>query len=168
MSKLSRHDLAWLPDLVLLEDCKGSWENYNALIYKIFIEDFIENRQKFRDLPVSINSELDKGKEKSFWHITSEKGELERCKRIKWPKAILDNNSEPVLKIWENERPQGQYNILIWLAFNNNDEYDYIVILGKRKGYFHFITAYTIEFKRRKEQFQKEYLQYMQKKTAGS
>jgi len=158
-----RKDISWLPELILLEDYNGDWEKYNDALYEIFRNDFIINKQIFKKMPVSIKTTLTNGKEETFWHITSEKGELERCKRIKWPKAILDNYSDSVIRIWRNERPRGRYNVLLWLAFDNNDEYDYLVVLGERKGYFHFITAYTIEFSHRKRKLMKEYLEYIDK-----
>ncbi len=99
-----------------------------------------------------------------FYHIICEnyshtgneedrKPNFERCKRIKWPKEIIEwcsNNCEKVW-IWENER-HNKKNLLIYCPEN-----DYLVVLGKRNNYYLLTTAYVVEYEHSKRTLIKEY-----------
>ena len=103
----------WLPELVELSDYHGSWDHYLEAVYGLFRQDFITTHPIFRGLPVKVLiTNKSEGKEETFWHIISEgKNEEnrdidpERCKRIRWPKPIIDNSeTEIILQIWETKR----------------------------------------------------------------
>jgi hypothetical protein len=86
---------------------------------------------------------LHQGKEATFWHFIT-KGEeeaeripdLRRCERIKWPKPIIENNGDMIIKTWENVR-NGEKRILLFI-----EEENYLVVLAGRNGYLLPWTAY--------------------------
>ena len=106
------------------------------------------------------------GKEATFWHLISEGGneadrlpDLRRCERIRWPRPIIENAAEPVIKIWENER-KGERRICLWF-----DNEDYLVILARRSDYVLLWTAYLVTLPHQKRKLQQEYEAY---KKAGA
>ena len=154
---------SWLPSLVLLTDYGGNWDDYLKAVHKFFRADFVASRPNYRDQPVKIKSmPYDDNKEATFWHLVSEgKREEERtpdfrrCERIRWPRPVIENCDISGIKVWENER-RGKISICIWF-----DDIDYLVVLGKRKGYVLLVTAYPVTYKNRKEDLEKEYEEYM-------
>jgi hypothetical protein len=77
--------------------------------------------------------------------------DIRRCERIRWPRPIIDNGNEPVVKIWENER-KGEKRICLWL-----ENQDYLVILAKRSNYILPWTAYMVTKPHQKRKLQQEY-----------
>ena len=87
----------WLPELLLLEDCDGSWARYVDEVFSIFYRDFIETQPRFQDKWVRCRRDLIDGKEAAFWHCISEgpnendrRLAIRRCERIGWVRAIIN------------------------------------------------------------------------------
>ncbi|GGI92333.1 hypothetical protein [Legionella impletisoli] len=80
--------------------------------------------------------------------------DLRRCERIAWPKPIIDNHNNGILKIWKNKR-KGETRILLWF-----EEAEYLVVLSERKSYTLFWTAYPVTRGHSKRKLQKEYESY--------
>lgn len=150
----------WLPPMVELSETGGDWEEYNELIYSIFLDDFILNKTFCDGNPVVVDRNIVDGKMQGFWHITSEKGEYERCKRIRWPKALIQNKSSGDLYIWENERKKGRVNLLIYWHSESEEDPGYLVVLKKKEKYYFLVTAYPIEREHGKQKKLKEYYDY--------
>ncbi len=156
--------MKWLPDLVLLSDSHGDWEEYVETLYQYFCTDFVKSTPRYQGKKVVLSHQPRiLGKEATFWHLISG-GEVEedripdlrRCERICWPKPIIENaNKEVCIKVWENTRKKGK-RVCLWF-----EEVDYLIILAIRKGYFMLITAYLVEQSHRKRKLQKEYEQYI-------
>lgn len=156
----------WLPSLILYADFGGDWERYIEAVYDCFKRDFLDdfNRRRlyFEGVPLSLRRHpLVRDKEASFWHLVST-GDIEedrlpdfdRCERIAWARAVIDNANDAAVKRWENTRGSNT-NICLWLELE-----DYLVVLGKRNGYFLLLTAYCIpEYKRKK--LNREYEDYI-------
>jgi hypothetical protein len=77
--------------LVRLEDHGGDWQRYIDAVYAVFYGDFIASQPRFRGRPVVIGKQIIDGKERTFWHATSEGNievqrtpDLRRCERIGW------------------------------------------------------------------------------------
>ena len=93
----------WVPELIEY-DSSSEWKEYEAALYEIFKRDFLESKPVFNGLPVSVRTDprFD-GKEEGFWHVTcrdyshkdgtpeSRDPDMERCRRIKWPRAFIEN-----------------------------------------------------------------------------
>jgi hypothetical protein len=156
----------WLPSLIRYADFGGDWNKFIEEVYSKFKLDFLDdfNRRnlKFEGVPLNLRRHpLVRGKEASFWHLVST-GDIEeerlpdfdRCERIAWAKAILDNANDSAIKRWENTRGSNR-NICLWLEDEN-----YMVVLGKRNGYLLLLTAYCVENYRRKK-LNREYEEYI-------
>jgi len=150
---------AWLPPLVELDHFGGDWHRYLDALYSFFLADFVKNRPKFRDALIGLKRHpVIAGKEATFWHlISSGKAEEERlpdmrrCERIRWPRPVIENESDLSIKVWENRRG-GERRICLWL-----ESEDYLVVLADRKGYVILWTAYLVTQPHQKRKLQAEY-----------
>ena len=151
--------LDWLPPLVLLSDHSGDWEKYLQAVYTFFEQDFVKSRPSFQGVSLQLKRHpVIQGKEATFWHLISEgkteedrTPDLRRCERIRWPRPFIENDKEPLMKMWSNTR-YGEERICLWL-----EEVEYLVVLAKRSGYILLWTAYTTSQPHQKRKLQKEY-----------
>jgi hypothetical protein len=133
-----------LPPLVCLADFSGDWSRYEDALYKIFCRDFKRDQICFQGQPLRLKRyPLSGGREATFWHLTSEGAievqrtpELRRCERIAWPRSLIEQASDPDIKVWQNER-RGERRCCLWL-----EEESYLVVLAMRDGYVLPWTAY--------------------------
>lgn len=157
----------WLPELVLLKDSNGNWEQYLEVLYGYFKQDFVHNAPLFRQKKLALKRHpISKGKEATFWHLISEgKSEedrfidLRRCERIRWPKPIIENSYDNYVKVWKNIR-RNEVRICLWL-----EKQEYLVILAERKGYILLWTTYMVTRPHRKKKLQKEFEAYWEKQS---
>lgn len=159
-----------LPKLVLFEDYHGNWEEYVEALYSYFKQDFVDKKIYYRRIKLCLKKyPLFKNKEATFWHLISE-GETEderlpdmrRCERIRWSKPIIENSGDGDIKVWENIRGN-QSNIC--LCYGN---WDYLVVLRKRKRYLLFWTAYPVFENHRKRKLKREFAMSQQKANTAS
>jgi hypothetical protein len=152
----------WLPPLVLFSAYDGDWNRYLEAIYAWFKQDFIDSKPLFQGRRLGLKRHpMTYGKEATFWHMIQE-GEVEeertpdfrRCERIRWPKPIIEQDSDPAIKIWRNYRGR-EVRVCLWLVPEN-----YLVILADRGDYILPWTAYLVEQPHRRQKLQKEYEEY--------
>lgn len=170
----------WLPKLVLMSDFGNNWEEYYEYLYKSYLKDFKDEKNKpfifDKEIRTRKHPEIE-NKDQTFFHITSNKEysqtddendrlpDLRRCERIKWPRKIIENyncNKEcpgcKKIKLWkENYRN----NERIYILFEN---FRYIVILEEREEYVLFITAFYIEHEHQLKKQLKKYEKYIKDK----
>lgn len=152
-----------LPDLIKLNDCSGNWDKYLNAIYQIFINDFIKSRPKFQKQKLQLKRHpFLNGKEATFWHLISEGDrekakvpDMRRCERIGWPKPIINNSNDKNIKIWENVRKK---ETRICLCYG---DWEYLVVLAKRRNYILPWTAYPITKEHTKRKMIKEYNKFI-------
>lgn len=137
-----------LPNLILLNDFNGDWENYREAIYQEFLDNIV-NKLEFLGLPIRCKRfELVNNMYRTFWHIITDNMEkslidedrtidFRRCERIKWIAHIITNSDDRIIKCWQNERRNNE-NIILWLESEN-----YMIVLSKRNGYYLLTTAYV-------------------------
>jgi hypothetical protein len=156
--------LDWLPPLVLFSDFDGDWERYLDALYAWFKLDFIDSKPAFEGRRLGLKRHpMTLGKEATFWHMIQE-GKVEderipdfrRCERIRWPKPIIERNSDPLIKVWRNKRGREE-RVCLWLEQEN-----YLVILADRGEYILPWTAYLVERPHQQRKLQKEYEGYWQ------
>jgi hypothetical protein len=160
--------IPWLPPLVLLDSFGGNWEKYLEVIYIWFRQDFIASQPSFRGVKLALKRHpVYEGKEATFWHIISEGDEegnrlpdIRRCERIRWPRPIIENSTEVVIKVWENERGQ-EKRVCLWL-----ESCEYLVVLAVRSGYILLWTAYPVTRGHQKRKLEKEYLAFKKANVA--
>lgn len=155
-------DVQWLPPLVLLRDHGGEWERYLEAVYAWFKQDFINSKPVFQGRRLGLKRHpFSDGKEATFWHMTSEgKDEenrlpdLRRCERIRWPKQVIEHDTDPAIKVWRNQRGREE-RVCLWLVPEN-----YLVILTDRGEYILPWTAYLVEQPHQQRKLQKEFEEY--------
>jgi len=152
----------WLPPLVLFNDCGGNWDAYLDAIYEWFKQDFIDSKPVFQGRRLGLKRyPMTHGKEATFWHLIQE-GDVEddrtpdfrRCERIRWPRPIIEHNTDPAIKIWCNQR-RNEDRVCLWFEQEN-----YLVILADRGDYILPWTAYLVEQPHRQRKLQREYEEY--------
>lgn len=147
----------WLPAMVTLTDHNGKWDTFIDAIYSIFEQDFIKTECRFRKSRVGVRPQPSHdNKWFTFWHCVSEgrvedhrTPDLRRCERIPWMRPIIEHDAEACVELWSSKK-KGDKRLYLWY-----DE-EYLVVLGKRSGYYVLITAFptnrrhTIEKLRKK------------------
>jgi hypothetical protein len=152
----------WLPPLILFEDSHGDWDAYVEILYAYFKQDFIDNKPCVQGRRLGLKRyPLTNGKEATFWHMTSEgkdeddrTPDLRRCERIRWPKPLIENSTDPKVKYWVSTKGQDD-RIHIWL-----EDEDYVVVLADRRGYLLPWTAFMVTWEHTKKKLQKEFEMY--------
>ena len=156
---------AWLPPLLRLQGFAGDWDKYVEALYAAFREGFVTQPAHFRMRKIALKKHpIVDGKEAAFWHLIST-GDSEsnrtplmsRCERIRWPRAIVDHEADPIIKVWFNFR-NSERRILLFL-----EDEGYLVVLSERKTYLLLWTAYPIERKHHKIKLLKEYEEFIKK-----
>ena len=149
----------WLPDLVLFQEYGGDWNAYLDAIYAYFEQDFVHSKPEFRGRRLGLKRHPEyEGKYATFWHMTSEGSKEEertpdfrRCERIRWPKPIIENDSDPAIKIWAEKR-NGNNRIHIWY-----EDEGYLVVLDDRGDYILPWTAFYIEYENQRVKYTKRW-----------
>lgn len=149
---------SWLP--ALFEVSPWHHDTYD-LLYDLFHENFIANKTYHRGKYVGFSRDLEDGKERIFWHLTTRDDktledrfpDLRRSERLPWLKPMLEKNHNPEVLVWEYTESDGSTNIYIWLK-----DHDYVAIIKKIKtGALILITAYWIEYENVKKKLKKKY-----------
>jgi len=149
----------WLPALVRLVDFDGDWDCYLEATYEVYRRDFVLSRAVFGGERLALKRHpVAHGKDATFWHIVSSGSveddrlpDLRRFERICWPRAIIDNASDPAVLVWENVR-RSDRRVCLWLPGA-----DYLVVLAKRSTYTLLWTAYPTDREHTRSRLRKEY-----------
>ncbi len=148
----------WLPELFPVNPWRH--DTYEAL-YRLFERDFKESQLVYGGQNVWFFPEMEDGKEKIFWHLTSredkEVGErlpdLRRSERLPWVRPILDDPGEPEVLAWDHREGDGTIKTYVWLE---ND--DFLVIMKKYPdGQRRLITSFWVEYENAKRKLRKKY-----------
>ena len=99
------NETCWLPALEFFDDYGNDWATYEAALYTIFKEDFLDSHPFYKKIRVSVKHyPIEYGKEEAFFHTTcknysggSERvPDFRRCERIRWIRAFIENyNCDP-------------------------------------------------------------------------
>ncbi len=160
----------WLPELL----DETQFDNEHELIefaYQIYLKLYVLSKPQYNGIMVNVRRVPYLGnRDQAFYHLTtSSKGEteeqrkpdIERCKRIRFPKSIIENSSDEDILVWQNKRGSRR-NTLMWLK-----ELDYLVVLKNGNGYYILTTAYIITFKHTRKKLITEYEAYIKAKVAN-
>ena len=154
----------WLPDEIELAEFGGDWERYQEEIYRCFCDDFHGSALLFEGIRVSAKKHPEiEGKSGTFWHIVSSDGEdgdriadLDRCKCILWPRAIIEHSDDPAVLKWRSDNHPGGPRTLLWLK-----DCDYLVVIAHRSNgssqYCLLWTAYKIKYPHIRKKLQRQY-----------
>lgn len=149
----------WLPEQIFMEKFGGSWHVFFEMVYAAFHRDFVATKPEFRGkrLGLKRHPEYD-GKSATFWHMISEGSveqertpDIRRCERISWPKPVIENSTDPVLKVWAEPKRKNQ-RIYIWLESEG-----YLVVLDDRREYILPWTAFYVEREHQRRKYLKRW-----------
>lgn len=136
-----------LPDKVLRSDHPDD-ASFVAACYTFFRVDFVDNAPQFRTAHMGLKRlPIREGKEATFYHMTTTGNdetnrtlEVDRSERIRWPRPIIENETDTDLRVW-TERMRGENRIHLW-----HHAEDYVVVISERNGYFVPWTAFYVNY----------------------
>lgn len=147
----------WLPNLIFCPD-NAQWREYEERIYRYYKNDLIDDHPIFKNKPVIIRwpNLIENGKEKEFWHIVYKEDantnnrlpDLNRCERILWLRALIENWESCMNKLYEGCADcEG---LIIWEEKDNRlrmllkDE-RFLLVLEERTNCWLLITAFYVD-----------------------
>lgn len=154
--------IAWLPEIVTLEEFSGDYEKYSEHLHEVFLNDFVKNRLRIDDKPIYHDDRIldDGGRCECFIHLTTCEDEVtkernfdpRRCERLCWAKPTIENREDAVaVKVWEvRKKGKNKLNLLI-------EEERYHVVLTKYKKSYALTTAYYVDRNHMLRKLLKEY-----------
>ncbi len=166
----------WLPDTA---DVNPWTEDTYDMLYLIFCATIRDRNLRFQGDGVWTFPEMEDGKEKVFWHLTTRKQSKQfvprrkqkfyrdqqqdddkerlpdpsRCERLPWVHAFIENSCEPELLFWDYEEGDGDIKTYIWFR----DE-DFVVILKKYdNGSYRLVTSFYVTSEYKRQDFERKY-----------
>jgi hypothetical protein len=157
----------WLPE----EICVSPWSHnytYNML-YGHFCTYIRDAGLRYGGYRVIVPKEIEDGKEKIFWHLTSRNKwvwnqalrrkvkerfpELARCSRISWINPIITHSSDQEVLAWDYLEGDKEVKTYLWLK-----DHDFVVIFKKfPDGNRLLITSFYVDIKHKKEDLERKY-----------
>lgn len=146
------------PDLLRFADFGGDWAAYEAELNRVFMDEIARAGLVFRGEAVNCRRHAEvAGRWASYWHLVQEgpveddrTPDLRRCERMRWVPWVIQNAvAHPEIDEWQNTRGT-EVNTLLWYSE------EYLVILGRRNGYWLLRSAYCTEKSGRVAQLRKE------------
>lgn len=151
------HQLTWLPNLF---DMNGNWERKLENLYQEYLKNYVSSKPNFNGSEVTPQrNPCTDNKDYTFWHLIGDGPSDEeklpnfrRCERINWSRAIIDNSSDPDVKVWE-KRVNSKGRIFLFL-----ENYNYLVILERwTKGRIVIRTGFIVIYEDYRKNLLKEY-----------
>ncbi len=153
-------------------------------LYSFFRRDFVDNKTYLnQSIYIDPRSHrLDEGKELDFWHLITRNEKLtvkegnryvqkterypdfRRAERIEWVKLIIDNYTDPAIKLFYHQETNQKRDIRLYLwAYEN----DFVVILQKLgKSSSFLVTSFHIDHDGKKLDYERRYQLYESKQQA--
>lgn len=151
-----------------IDDFDGDWDAYTQALFDAYEEDLIYGSPPlFLGLTVRVrNGSHINGWDYAFWHLLAgTDGETEgtlipqRCERIRWIRYLIDNAESENARTWLESGRRGTNYIIA------TPDFDFVVILEQRNGYFLLKTAYPEYRRSRQERRRKEFEAFRQQKS---
>lgn len=167
---------SWLPSLFPVDQwTQDTYEN----LYELFCRDIRDSRLRYRQFGVWIFPDIEDGKERIFWHLTSrmqktatiprrkqkyfEEGkkfeikqrlpDLRRCERLPWVKPIIEHSQDSMILSWDYCEGDGTIKTYVWLK-----EHDFVVIMKKYKNNSRrLITSFCVDKEYKRIDFERKY-----------
>lgn len=166
----------WLPKMASV----NPWtESTYEMLYDIFCRDIRDSNLIYDGHDVWIFRDMEEGKEKIFWHLTSRKTkaekisrrkrkffsadqeyideerlpDLRRCKRLPWIKPLIEHPADPEVLAWDYEEGDHVIKTYIWIR-----DCDFVVIMKKfPDGKHRLITSFYVDSKYKRDDFERKY-----------
>lgn len=174
---------AWLPPMAQVSPWQhgGNNDTYEML-YSVFCQDFVGPRPRYAGHQVWYYPDMEDGKEKIFWHLTSreEKAkpvprrmrhivgaaqqpaqrypDLRRSERLPWVRPLIENATQPVVLAWDYQEGNGDIHTYVWLK-----DSDFVVIMKKYPdGRRRLITSFYVDKDYKRQDFERKYAKRLQ------
>ncbi len=166
----------WLPDMV----CVNPWTDRTYdLLYEIFCRDIRDHDLRYIGNLVWIFKDMEDGREKIFWHLTTRSAkkekiprrkrkfyppgqtyidedrypDLRRCERLTWVRALIENAEAPEVMAWDYEEGDADIKTYVWFK-----GYDFVVIMKKvRNNRRRLITSFYVDKEYKRQDFERKY-----------
>jgi len=158
-------DPQWLPDMAAVDPWQhgGQGDTY-AMLYGIFQRDLVQSQLRYDGHEVWHFPEMEDGKVKLFWHLTSRDQvikhvprhkqkyaaaiqqperlpDLRRSERLPWVRPIIENTTDPEVAAWDYLEGDGNTKTYVWLK-----DYDFVVIMKRYPdGRRRLITSFYVD-----------------------
>lgn len=152
----------FLPPILQLS---GTWIEILTVLYSVFERDFKKSRVCYQEIPVYYNQTVlpdGHGKEEGFWHVISRKDafsgerliDYRRAERLPWARPMMESPHRPEIVVFNYSEGPADKGIrtYIWL-----EDYDYVVILQRKKNAFFWVTAYYVDSEWQRKSLKKRY-----------
>nr|EDZ39903.1 MAG: Hypothetical protein CGL2_11389059a [Leptospirillum sp. Group II '5-way CG'] len=148
----------WLPELFSVDPWRE--KTYEEL-YSLFEKDFKGSQPKFEDKVIWFFPDMEDGKERIFWHLTSREDketgqrlpDLRRCERLPWVRPILDHPEKSEVLVWDHREGDGDVKTYFWV-----ENFNFVVILKKYPdGNRRLITSFWLEYDNTKKKLRKKF-----------
>ncbi|MFH1628272.1 MAG: hypothetical protein ABIE47_06060 [Pseudomonadota bacterium] len=155
-----------MPDfLPPILDLQGTWGEILERLYAVFCRDFKKGAVHHQGIRIIYDSRvLPDGcnKEEGFWHVVSKEDrssgerliDYRRAERLPWAWPTMQSPERSEIKVFDYDHVTKDIGIrrYIWLA-----EYDYVLILQRKKKVLFWITAYYVDSERRRRDLSRRY-----------
>lgn len=151
---------SWLPVMFIVNPwTSGTFDD----LYTIFRTDLIIYPVNYNGFNVWFFPEMEDGKEKIFWHLTTRVDivtgdrfpDLPRCERLPWARPIINNCNDQEVLSWDYIEGDGVTHTYVWL--NNHD---YVIIMKKyTDDSRRLLTAFWVEYPNTKRKLLKKFKQ---------
>jgi len=166
----------WLPEIATV----NPWtEDTYEMLYEIFCRDIRDHNLRYIGNDVWIFREMEDGKEKIFWHLTTRDvkrkkiprrkrkfylegqtdieterlPDLRRCERLPWVKPLVEHPSEPEVLAWDYVEGDRTIKTYIWIK-----DYDFVVIMKKYPdNKRRLITSFYVDRSFKQKDFERKY-----------
>jgi len=166
----------WLPDIF----CIDPWtQSTYDMLYEIFCRDIRDHNLRYLGNTVWIFPEIEDGKEKIFWHLTTrfvkkiriprrkkkfyhesqmyiDEGrypDLRRCERLPWVRPMIEKAADPKVLAWDYEEGNLTIKTYVWLRDD-----DFVVILKKySNNKRRLITSFYVNKSYKRKDFERKY-----------
>lgn len=167
-------DCPWLPPMAIVSPWTA--HTYDTL-YAIFRRDLVLSRPRYRGSEVWHFPQMEDGKEKLFWHLTSREDkpkriprrmrkvvssvtpppgrcpDLRRCERLTWIRPMIENSQSERVLAWDYQEGSGKVHTYVWL-----EKSDFVVIMKRYPdGGRRLVTAYYVDTEYKREDFRRKY-----------
>ena len=135
-------------------------------LYQLFEQNFKASQPVYDGHTVWFFPEMEDGKEKIFWHLTSrddkEAGDrlpdLRRSERLPWVRQMLRHSYKPEILAWDHAEGDGTVKTYVWL-----ENYDFVVIMKRyADGRRRLVTSFWVEYGNTKDKLRKKYVRRIQ------
>lgn len=155
--------IAWLPAPLPFQ---GDWNSLLCQAYEIFERDLkIPPRPTLDGLVVfhDRRRENPDDKEEGFWHLVSRHDrstgerlpDIERMRRIAWVRATIEHSECEEVRKFDFIEKKGRSRTYLWV-----EDADFVVILERQRRVAFLVTAYLVDYDRKREQLRRRYEEY--------